>query len=79
MVGVCRSHAGARLDCDVSPQRLQLLDGLGRRGHARFMRPAFFENGDFHGALMIRWRRERLVRRTLHSGVFFAKPVFRRA
>jgi hypothetical protein len=43
------------------------------------MRPAFFENGDFHGALMIRWRRERLERRTLHSGVFFAKPVFRRA
>jgi hypothetical protein len=42
--------------------------------------PAFFDDGDFHGALQIRLNAAgRFERCTLHSDPFFAKPVFRRA
>ena len=69
----------ARLDRDLfRAQRFQLLDGLGGRGHAGLMWPAFFQNGDFHGATVGLRRRKRTSRRTMHSVPALAKAHFRR-
>src|SRR5262245_40077751 len=50
LVGIGGGRAGASLHHDLlDAQFLQLLDGFGSRGNAGLVRPAFFENGDFHG------------------------------
>ena len=81
MRGVGRADDAARAGLDdyfFRAQRFQFLDGLGSRSHTALVRPTFFENGDFHGALdRLETQKDRL-RRTMHSVPFFAKAHFRR-
>ena len=77
---VAGKETGAGLDGYVVAQAFQLLHGLGRRRDTRFVRPAFFENGDFHGELgSLGGRRKGWLQCTMHSDRAFAKPDFRRA
>ena len=77
LVGVGRGRARAGLDDDLfRAQRFQFLDGLGGRGHAGLVRPAFFENGDFHGALDRLETQKAAVRRTLHSVPLLCQGAF---
>ena len=45
-----RLDAGSRLDRDIHPQRLELLDRIGRGRYPRLSRINFLGNGNFHKA-----------------------------
>src|SRR5690606_41053414 len=42
------AFSSARLDCDLNPERPELLDGVGSRRNSRLVRPPLLEDGDLH-------------------------------